>query len=43
MEHNLEGGGVGGDDNELGDGPVEGLGGLIGSLFDLLEAGALSD
>lgn len=35
MEENLEGLGVGGHDDELGDTTVEGLGGLVGSLLEL--------
>lgn len=43
MEHDLEGSRVGSDDDEFGDAAVEGLGGLIGALLDLLERGALRD
>lgn len=43
MKHDLEWVGVGSDDDELSDASIECLGGLIGSLFDLLERGALGN
>ena len=36
MQDDLEGIGVGGDDNQLGDTPVKGLGCFIGPFLDLL-------
>ena len=41
VEHNFERVGVGSDDDELSDAAVEGFGGLVGSLFDLLQRRAL--
>lgn len=41
MEEDLEWGGVGGHDDELGDTTVEGLGGLVGSLLELAVVGGL--
>jgi hypothetical protein len=41
VQHDLEGVGVGCDDDQLGDAAVKGLGGLVGALLDLLERGAL--
>lgn len=41
MEDNLQWSGICCDYDQLGDGSVQGLGGLIGSFFYLLQAGAL--
>lgn len=43
VQHDFEGVGVGSDDDQLGDASVEGLGGLVGALLDLLEGGALGN
>lgn len=43
MQHNLQRVGIGSDDYQFGDGPVEGFRGFVGALLDLLEAGALPD
>lgn len=41
MEQDSERGGVGGEDDELGDTTVKSLGRLVGALFDLAIMGAL--
>ena len=41
MKHNLEGVGVGSDDHQVGDAPIQGLGNLVGTLFDLLLRGTV--
>jgi len=41
VEENLEGLGVGGEDDELGGPTVEGLGGFVGSLLELPVVGGL--
>ena len=43
VEDDFQGLGVRGEDDYLADASVEGLGGLVGSLFDLLEGGSLLD
>jgi len=43
MQENLNGFRVGGQDNHFADTTVERLGGLVGSLFDLLVIGSLLD
>ena len=43
VEQNLNGLGVGGHDDELGNTTVEGLGSLVGSLLELLVVGGLLD
>jgi hypothetical protein len=43
VKKNLEGLGVGGQNDELGDTTVEGLGGLVGSLLQLTVVGSLLD
>jgi hypothetical protein len=43
MEENLDRLGVGGQDNQFRDTTIEGLGGLVGSLFGLLVVGSLLD
>lgn len=43
MQDDLQRGGIGSNDDELGDAAIQGLGGLISALLDLLEGGALRD
>ena len=43
VEEDLDGLSVGGHDDHLADATVEGLGGLVGALFDLLVVGRLVD
>lgn len=43
MEEDLEGLGVGGEDNELGDSAVEGLCGFVSSFLQLPVVGGLLD
>ena len=43
MEDNLDGVRVGGDNDQVGDASVEGLGHLVGPLFDLLQGCAVLD
>lgn len=43
MEKNLNGLGIGGHDDELGNTTVEGLGGLVSTLLELLVVGSLLD
>ena len=43
MEQDSERGGVGGEDNDLRDTTVEGLGGLVGALLQLAVVGSLLD
>lgn len=43
MEQDLNGLGVGGHDNELADTTVEGLGGLVSALLELLVVRSLLD
>ena len=43
VQENLNGLGVGGHDDELGDTTVEGLGGLVSTLLELLVVGGLLD
>lgn len=43
MQHYLQGGSIGSDDDEFCDASVQGLGGLVCALLDLLEGGTLRD
>lgn len=43
MQDDLQRGGIGSNDDELSDAAIQGLGGLISALLDLLEGGALRD
>lgn len=43
MEQDGQGRGVGGEDDDLGDTAVEGLGGFVGALFQLAVVGGLLD
>lgn len=43
MEDDFKGVSICSDDYEFGDTSVEGFGGLVGSLLDLLECGTLRD
>lgn len=43
MQHDLKRGGISSNDDELSDAAIQGLGGLISALLDLLEGGALRD
>ena len=43
MQDDLQRGRISSNDDELSDAPIQGLGGLIGTLLDLLEGGALRD
>lgn len=43
MQDDLKRGGIGSNDDELSDAAIQGLGGLISALLDLLEGGALRD
>ena len=43
MEQDSERGGVGGEDDDLRDTTVEGLGGLVGALLQLAVVGSLLD